>query len=146
MCVIEAKPFPFAPKTTHDERPFWEGCAKHKLLFQRCTQCGRVRHPASFVCPHCSSFACDWNESAGRGTLYSYVVFRRAFHPAFEGKLPYVVASVDLNEGVRLLTNITGCDTNDLRCGQAVEVEFFDREEGGALPLFRPVPRENMVR
>ncbi len=138
MAEGEAKVL-FAPKMTHDERPFWEGCRGHRLLFQRCARCGKVRWPASFVCPECSAFDYDWIESAGRGRIYSYVVFRRAFHPSLEGRLPYVVASVDLDEGVRLLTNIAGCDPTDLQCGQPVQVEFYDREDGVSLPFFRPV-------
>lgn len=128
--------YPFQPRITHDSRPFYEGCAQHKLLFQRCSQCGTPRMPASFLCPHCLSTAFTWEESRGVGRIYSYVIFYRAFHPALSDRIPYVVASIDLDEGVRMLTNIPMCDRKLIKCGAPVEVEYVDSGTGFVLPLF----------
>lgn len=136
--------FPCAllPKIHPDARPFWDACAQHRLVFQRCGTCGHIRWPASVLCPACHGSETQWTESQGRGTVYSFVVFHRAFHPTLEERLPYVVATVDLDEGPTLLTNIVGCDTNRVYCGQRVEVQWQDVRDGLSLPLFHPVPTE----
>ena len=139
MYSKEYPSYPFMPRVTDDSRPFWEGCAQHKLLFQRCSRCGKARMPASFLCPHCLSTEFVWQQSAGRGRIYSYVVFHHAFHAALSDRIPYVVASVDLDEGVRLLTNIPNCDTNQIDCGIPVEISFVDAGNGVCLPIFHCV-------
>lgn len=142
----EAYPsYPFTPRVTEDSRPFWEGCAQHKLLFQRCTRCGKPRMPASFLCPHCHSTEFSWEQSAGFGRIYSYVVFHRAFHPLLSDRIPYVVASVDLDEGVRLLTNIVNYGTYQINCGVPVEVDFVDAGNGVILPVFHCISQQSEV-
>lgn len=129
--------YPFLPRITHDSYPFWDGCREHRLLFQRCTSCGKPRMPASFLCPHCLSGEYVWEESCGRGRIYSFVVYHRAFHPALADRIPYIVASVDLDEGIRLLTNIVSCDTNQVACDAPVEVRFVEAGDGVVLPIFQ---------
>jgi len=77
--------------------------------------------------------------SKGRGRVYSYVVYHRAYHPGFEKDVPYVVALVELDEGPRLLTNIIGITPEEVTCDMPVEVEWEDIGEGGCLPKFRPL-------
>ena len=139
--MIETYPKPpFLPRITEDSQPFWEGCAQHRLMFQRCAHCGQPRLPASFLCPRCLSRQYAWEPSAGRGSIYSFVVFRRAFHPALANRVPYVVASVDLEEGVRLLTNIVNYGTTQIKCGAEVMVDFIDAGDGVTLPVFHCLP------
>jgi uncharacterized protein len=61
---------------------------------------------------------------SGTGTVYSFSVVRRAVNPDLESEIPYVVAMVELDEGVRMLTNLVGCDPETVRCGQKVGVRF----------------------
>lgn len=131
--------YPFKPRLTFDTEPFWKGCSKGQLLFQKCCNCGHVRWPASFICPQCHHMEHQWIESSGLGTLYSYVVFYRAFVPAVEDRVPYVVGSVRLQEGPVLLSNIVGCDIDDIRCDMNVRVVFEDIGDGFVLPFFEPV-------
>jgi len=126
------------PKITVDSKPFWDACAQHRLIFQQCAVCGHVRWPASVICPECSSFSFIWTESRGIGRVYSFVIFRRAFHPYFENRIPYVVASVLLEEGPVLLTNIVGCEATSVECDMPVEVVFLKTENRVTLPLFSP--------
>ena len=127
------------PKPNDDNRLFWEGCREHQLRFQKCVDCGHVRWPPSIICPICYSDNTDLITTSGRGTIFSFVVYHTAFHPAFEDDLPYVVAIVELEEGPRLLTNIVNCSHDELRCDLAVEVVWDDVTEEISLPKFSPL-------
>jgi len=81
----------------------------------------------------------EWVGVSGRGKLYTWVVIYQRYHPAFAEDLPYNVAMVDLEEGPRLITNIVGCNNEDLCIGMEVEVIFEDVTEEITLPKFKPV-------
>ena len=125
------------PRPDGDTLPFWQGCREGTLRFQRCTDCGRVRWPASFLCPECHGTAAEWEPSSGRGAIYSYVVYHVAFHPGFREDLPYVVALVDLEEGPRMLSNIRGCPPEKVYIEMPVELSWESRDDF-SLPVFRP--------
>jgi uncharacterized OB-fold protein len=92
--------------------------------------------PPAGICPHCLSDDTGWQQVSGRGRVYSFVVFHRAYHPAFE--LPYVVAVVELDEGPRLLSNIVDVEPQRIRCGMHVVVKFEDRSPEISVPKFSP--------
>ena len=127
------------PQPNADTAPFWDGCREHELRFQKCAECGHIRWPASILCPTCHSQKTLWVTAKGRGKIYSYVIYHRAYHPGFEKDVPYVVALVELDEGPRMLTNIIGCRKEAVQCDMPVEVEWEDMEENISLPKFRPV-------
>ena len=118
----------FEPRINADNAPFWEGCKAHELRFQRCKRCGKVRWPAAYLCPECLSEDTEWVTLPNRGTLYSYVVMQKPFHPSLAEKVPYVIAEVDLAEGVRITTNMFDCDVSALKCGGEVAIDFLDSE------------------
>lgn len=130
------KPLP-APNL--DSKPFWDGCKEHELRFQKCRDCGLVRWPASIICPYCYSTDTEWIVAGGRGKVYTFGIFHEVYHPAFEDKVPYVTASVELEEGPRLMTNIVGCSPEEVRCDMPVEVVWDDVTEEFTLPKFKPV-------
>jgi uncharacterized OB-fold protein len=76
---------------------------------------------------------------AGTGTVYTYTVVRHATHAALAGRVPYVIALVELTEGLRLVTGITGCDPADVRAGMAVRVRFEKVTDEVSLPYFEPL-------
>ncbi|OBI22355.1 Zn-ribbon domain-containing OB-fold protein [Mycobacterium sp. E2497] len=125
-----------APAITKDTEFFWTGLRDNKLLIQRCGGCGRLRHPPRPMCPHCRSLDWDTVESSGRGTVYSYVMPHEPKFPFFE--YPYVVALVELEEGVRLVSNLTGIDPADVRTGMPVEVYYQGFDNDLVLHQFRP--------
>lgn len=130
-------PAPPPAEITAETRPFWDGTARHVLLLQRCDACGvSVWYPRSH-CPDCGGGALTWREASGRGRIYSFTIVRRG-QGRYRDAAPYVLAYVELDEGVRMLTNVVDCDPDGLRIGQAVEVVFHDTGEGVALPRFRP--------
>lgn len=126
------------PGDNPDTKAFWDGCRQHLLLFQKCGSCGHVRWPPALLCPHCHGREADTIASSGRGTVFSYVIYRETPHPAFQADLPYVVALVELDEGPRLITNIVGCPCEDVACDMPVAVVWDDVTETVSLPKFRP--------
>ena len=127
------------PKINADTKPFWDACRNHELRFQKCTECGHVRWPPSIICPLCYSNKTEWIRASVKGKVFSFVVYHKAFHPAFEADLPYVVAMVELQEGPHFLTNIVGCDPGAVSCEMPVDVSWEDITEEFSLPKFRPV-------
>jgi uncharacterized OB-fold protein len=129
------------PAISPDTEFFWNGLREHKLLIQRCAECATLRHPPRPMCPKCRSLAWNTVESSGRGTVYSYVMPHEPRFPFFD--YPYIVALVELAEGVRLVSNLCGIHPADVTVGMPVEVcyQTFDGDvESGDLVLhqFRP--------
>jgi hypothetical protein len=117
-------------------QPWWDATRSGRLLVQRCATCGSHQHYPRSICTTCGSTNLTHVETAGRGTVYSYTIVRRAPHPFFEP--PYVVALVRLDEGPVLLTNIVGCAREDVRCDMPVVVRWDDLPDGRRLPVFAP--------
>lgn len=136
---------PVEPVETPRPRPavnldnaFWfEAAREHRLVVQRCLACKTLRHPPGPACPECQSFDWDTVEASGRGTLYSFVVAHHPRHPAFD--YPLLIAVVELDEGTRLITNLTGVTADALSIGMPLEVEWLDADPELTLPVFRPV-------
>jgi len=125
------------PALTQDNRFFFEGAREHKLLIQRCSECGMLRHPPRPACAHCRSFDWDAVTATGRGTIYSFVVNHYPQVPAFD--YPLVVALVELEEGTRLVANVSGVTPETVAIGMPVVAEFEAFDDELTLPVFRPV-------
>ena len=125
-----------APSVTLDTQFFWDGIKDHKLLIQRCTECGVLRHPPRPMCPHCNALSWATIESSGRGAVFSFVMPRHPPYPWFE--YPYIVVLVDLDDGIRLVSNLCGIAPGDVTIGTRVEVFFEHFDDGLVLPQFRP--------
>jgi uncharacterized OB-fold protein len=119
---------------------FWDAAADGKLMIQQCNECGQHIHPPRPVCRRCLSTDLAPVEVSGRATLYAWTVAEQAFHPYFADKLPYVYATVELEEQrTKLITNIVDCSIDDLRADMPVEVVFEPLTDTITLPRFRPV-------
>lgn len=121
-----------------DSRIYWEGIAQGELRIQRCDACARaVFYPRS-ICPYCHSDQLSWIVATGKGTIYSYTVAHQAYG-AFAGETPFVVAIVELEEGVRMMTRIVDSPRERVTIGTLVQVSFGASAEGITLPYFRLV-------
>jgi uncharacterized protein len=130
------------PQVDEESRPFWEACARHELYVQKCRACGTVfYYPRSF-CPEDLSADLEWLRCSGKGTVYTFTITRQNQSAGFRDKLPYVMAYVELAEGVRMLTNIVGCKPEEVKIGMPVEVTFDDATPELSLPLFQPAKNE----
>lgn len=138
MAVTDTEDRPLRPRPSinRDNRFWFDGVAEGRLLIQRCTGCGDLRHPPGPVCPSCHSFDWDTVEASGRGTVYSYVINHHPPFPAFD--YPLAVALIELEEGTRLVSNVVGIDPEAIEVGQDVEVDFVRYDDELTLPVFRP--------
>lgn len=125
------------PVPDQDSLPFWEGCREHRLLLQRCPDCGEVRYPPRPMCPACSAIGADWVQASGRGEVYSWVIPHHPVHPAVADRVPYNVVLVELEEGPRMVSNLVDAEPEELAAGLPVEVVFEDVGDDLTLPLFR---------
>ena len=125
---------------------FWDGAREHRLLIQRCDDCGRFQHPPEPVCHHCLSFNLGAGEVSGRGTIYSFEIATQAFHPWFADKIPFVIAVVELADqpNLKLITNIVGVDPDSaaIQVGAEVAVTWQQLDDEFTLPVFRLTARE----
>ena len=126
------------PGMTELTRPYWDAAREERLVVQECQQCRQLWHPPLPACPncHCHSGLLGWREVSGAGTVYTYTVVRHATHLAFADKIPYMIAIVELAEGPRLVTGITGCPPDEVRVGMPVRVCFRPIADGVTLAYF----------
>lgn len=124
------------PAITRDTAFFFEGAKTGKLLAQRCSNCGRLRHPPAPSCRWCRSLEWEPQELSGRGTLFSYVVVHHPQVPAFD--YPLVVGVAELEEGTRLVADVVGVDPGDVHIGMPIDTELLPVDPELTLPVFKP--------
>jgi len=141
-----------APEVTEETAPFWDGLAAGELRMEHCPACGSYQHPAESFCYACGSLSVEWQTVRGHGEVYSFIVVHQPYHAAFRDRLPYVVATVQLDEGPRMLGPIFDIDPSAVWIGmrvqpriEAVSAErsalFFEPEHTGR----RPDPSEGVA-
>ena len=91
------------------------------------------------MCAECGSLRWEWSRSSGRGSVFTWTVVVRAMHPAFGEDVPLAPAVIEMEEGVRLLSQVEDCRPEDLEIGMPVEVVFDDVTAEITLPKFRRV-------
>ena len=104
-----------------DSKPFWDGIAQGKLVLQYCTVAKRFQHYPKPVSGFSGRRTLEWREVAGTGTIYACTVVRIA-GPGVEGRIPLCVATVELDEGVRIIANVLNCVPADLAIGKRVKL------------------------
>jgi uncharacterized protein len=124
------------PPQAVDTAPFQAGLREGRLILQLCAGCGRVRYPVAPVCPWCATADHGWEEVAGGAELFSWVRYRRPFHPAFASLVPYIVVLAELKAGPRLFGRLR--DDREPRTGMALEAVVERWEDGGCTLAFEP--------
>lgn len=115
------------PTSNSETAPFWDALKEGRFLIKRCQSCQRTHYYPREHCPFCHSQETDWEPAAGKGTIYSYTVMRRE-------KPIRIVAYVELEEEVTILTNIVDCEPSEVRIGAEVRIVFRDVPGGHTLP------------
>jgi len=137
MDVVEGRPVPTPSPLTEG---FWAAAREHRLVIQRCDQCEAYRHYPQPVCPECLSDRWTWTEISGRGVIYTFTVTHQPFHQAWKERTPFAVATIELTEGVRMVSDLPADDVDRVAIGHPVEVFFEDHEIDGTpftFPRFR---------
>jgi uncharacterized OB-fold protein len=136
--VSDVPPRP-APDVSTYGAPFWAAARDHRLVLQHCPRCDRLQHYPRPWCTRCLGDRLDHVDAAGTGVVYSCTVVRRNPAPAFASRVPYVLAIVELDEGVRLFANVVDCDPESVTIGTRVRVTFEDADGGQPVPQFTPI-------
>jgi hypothetical protein len=130
------RPLP-APEPVSSE--FWAAAAEGRLLIQRCPSCGARQFYPRALCTTCGDNP-EWEEASGRGTVHTFTVIRQQGARPFRDELPYVVAVIELDEGPRMMGNITGCPIESVSIGMAVRAYVVEAEPGVGVPFWEPAP------
>lgn len=117
-------------------QPFWDATKRGELVLQRCSTCHAYVWTPQDACRNCLTETLEWTPVSGRGNVYTFVVLHKAAHPAFQA--PYTIAVIDLEEGPRILSDITEIDPSGVEIGMPVEVAF---EDAGPVGLYHFRPR-----
>lgn len=139
---LECDPHPPLPNIDQVEyaRPHWEGLQEERLLIQECSDCGERQHFPRPWCQYCGSEEIEWIESDGKATLYSYSIPRRVVEVyEYEPALPYIMGYIDLDVGVRFVSNVVNCDIDDVEIGMELEAVFDHVTDDITLVRFEPV-------
>ena len=126
---------PVRPVVSRDNAYFFEGARARELRIQRCNACGVLRHPPGPACPDCGAYDRGFVVASGEGTVFSYVVHHAPQVPGKE--LPLVIALVDLDEGVRMVAEMTG----PVEIGDRVSVGWNVVDDELTLPIWTKVDR-----
>ncbi len=118
--------------------PYWEATRSRRLVLPWCISCDRPFWYPRAACPGCLSTDIEWREATGRGTVYAVSVQYNAALPEFRDEIPYAVALVELDEGVRLMTNVVTRDPTGVGVGQRVHLSWEPIDDGRALAVFEP--------
>ena len=125
------------PELTNLNEFFWKSGEDGKLRFQRCSECGELRHPPSAVCPYCHSQEWTAAEVSGRAVVAGFTLNEQPWIPSFPP--PYLIAIVAIEEDdrIRLTTNLVNVPADDVFVGMKVQV-LFEHSEDVWVPLFEP--------
>ncbi len=130
------------PDTSDEMAYFWDRARTGVLVQQYCTACHTYLSPPAYDCVECHSGSeqITWRDVSGRGTVHTFNVYHRPYHPGFEDDLPYNTAIVELEEGPFLATRVTGCDNREIQVGLPVSVTFVEHngDPDVLMPMFTP--------
>ena len=126
------------PPVTDTTQPFWDATKEKRFLVQWCVDCAQPVFYPREVCPRCLGSDLEWREGRGRGVVYAVTVEYKPQNPAMAERAPYAVALVDLDDGIRMMSNVVGCPPEDITVGMPVQMTWEELSDGRNLPLFEP--------
>lgn len=127
-----------APRATAETAAYWKALHDGKLMLAQCESCGKLSHPPQAVCAFCWGSKLKPRFAAGGGTLNSFSIIRQTADPSFKGRVPYVLAYVDLDEGVSLVSNVIHCEIDRLKIGMQLKAVFEQTSDDTGAVLFEP--------
>jgi uncharacterized OB-fold protein len=140
--TVPAKPVPIPDEAS---APFFDGALQGRLMLLRCPACATFMSPTAYLrvpkrprCVTCFARELEWAPSGGRAVLYSFAIMHQLYDPAFAAEIPYNIAVVETEEGVRLTSQVVDCPKDRLEIGMPLEVTFERMSDAVAVPKFRP--------
>ncbi len=108
---------------------------RYRLEAKKCMKCGLVLFPPRLICPECKNRKFEDTKLAEQGKILTYTIIHVPPHQ-FVDQAPFAVGIVELDDGVKLTSQIVDCDFEDLKIGKRVKIEFrkiYDEGEAGIL-------------
>jgi uncharacterized OB-fold protein len=130
-----SRPVP-KPDVYVPSKAFWDGARAGKLMLQFCKDTNRFQHYPRPVSIHTGGRNLEWREVSGKGEIYACTIVRVP-GPGLEGRLPLSVATVELDEGVRIIANIIGSNPEEVTIGRKVVLAWDELDGGTPYPAFR---------
>lgn len=125
-------------ETTGEWKPFWEGLQRGEVLIQQCKACGHKQFYPRYLCTACGGEPA-WLMFEGEATLYTYSVIRKHHQSPFKEMSPYVVAMVDLGDGVRMMSNLVNCKLEQVEIGMSLQPAFVQARDGLTVLYWQPL-------
>ena len=126
------------PVLLPESAEYWQAARRHELVFQKCRSCRQEIFFPRLICHKCLSGDLEWFKSTGQGIVYSYTIIHQVSHESFAPDVPYVYAIIELEEGIRMISNIINTDPSKVRIGMNVKVVFEDVAAEITIPKFEP--------
>jgi uncharacterized OB-fold protein len=127
-----------APRVTPQTAAYWKAASEGRLLLGTCGDCGKICHPPQAVCPFCWSSSVGTKPASGQGRLNAFTIIHQSAIPAFRERIPYVVAYVELDEGLYMNSNVVNCDPSAVKIGMPLKATFERIGDGVGVTLFEP--------
>lgn len=128
-----------APRPTELTAPYWRAANEGVLSIQQCRHCDQWQFFPRAFCTHCASDDVAWQQTSGRGKIYTFTINRKAANAFMKERLPYAVAIIQLDEGPRMMANIVNSDLTKIAIGVRVQVCFERLDDDISLPQFELV-------
>ncbi|HMA72093.1 MAG TPA: Zn-ribbon domain-containing OB-fold protein [Xanthobacteraceae bacterium] len=125
-----------APVPCNFTKPFWDAARECKLLLQYDPDAGKYQFYPRPISIFSGRRNLEWREASGKGTIYTYTVSYKA-PPPFKGVSPFIVVTVELSEGVRVMTNLINCPPDQVKIGMPVRLAWVKAGELN-FPVFEP--------
>ncbi len=125
-----------------EAQPYWDALCERRLVIQQCESCGKHRHYPQPMCPHCHSLRVQWTQASGKGSIHSWTVTHSTKLAGFTDKVPYTIATIDLEEGVRMAAPLRHDPGLALHIGLPVELIFEEPRDDLVLPAFVPAQKQ----
>ena len=134
--TVYSKPLPIP---SPEREPFWDGLRHDRFLLQHCNRCATINWFPRAFCYVCGHDSFDWRDASGKGILETYSIVYRPMNEAWKTEVPYVLAWVKLEEGIKMVTRLIMTDGHEPRIDAPVVVRFVDAGGGFKLPFFEEV-------
>ncbi|MEX0730587.1 MAG: Zn-ribbon domain-containing OB-fold protein [Aquisalimonadaceae bacterium] len=119
-----------------DSEAFWRGTEEGKLMLQYCTDSGRFQHHPRPISLYTGKRNLEWRQVSGRGTIYAHTVLRTPSLVRDPDMVPVLLATIELDEGVRILGNILAAKPEEISVGKRVRLAWDEIAEGVKYPAF----------
>ena len=127
------------PAIDIDSKTYWDAAKNKKLMIQYSLDTKEYFLYSKQLINTTDSKNVEWREVSGKGKIYSYTVVHAPAGPAFKDDTPYIVASIELEEGARIISNIITQDIENISIGDSVKVVFEKQDDEFTIPKFEIV-------